>query len=208
MDDTSRGGLAVRLAVPSDAQAVLDIYAPYVRDTTLTFASTVPTLAEIEAKMAQVQRRYPYLVATSDGKVVGFAYANEVRPHDAYRWNAELSIYLDAGYHRRGIATALYTALFTLLRAQGYVNLYAVITVPNEASVALHRHFGFKEIGVHEKTGYKFGEWRDVIWMHHRIEGALDPGEHGEPTPPDGLLRNEVETALSLATAFLKGASG
>lgn len=199
--------LVIRLARPEDSQEILDIYSPYVRDTTLTFVSTIPTVAEIESKMKQIQKRYPYLVCTSNERVIGFAYANEVRPHEAYRWNAELSIYLDESYHRRGIATALYTALFQILRTQGFVNLYAVITIPNEPSIALHRHFGFTEIGVHQATGYKFGGWRDVVWMHHRIEDAADPGEHGVPTPISKMHKNDLETALSLATAFLKGVS-
>lgn len=203
--NASNHGLGIRLATLADAQAILDIYAPYVRDTTLTFMSTVPTIEEFEARVAQIQSHYPYLVATSNDQVVGFAYANEVRPHDAYRWNAELSIYLDERYHRRGIATALYTALLQILRTQGFVNLYAVITVPNEASIALHRHFGFTETGMFKDTGFKFGEWRDVIWMHHRIEGALDPRTHGLPIPIGELHKNDIDTALSLATALFKG---
>lgn len=198
-------GLTIRLAELKDAQAILDIYAPYVLNTTLTFESVVPTLSEFETKMMQVQARYPWLVCSSEDTVVGFAYANEVRSRDAYRWNVELSIYLDENYHRRGIATALYTALFQILKMQGFVNLYAVITVPNEPSIALHRHFGFTEIGVHPKTGYKFGQWRDVVWMHLRIDGAADPAEHGAPTPIDQVNRNDMETALNLATAFIKG---
>ncbi|MDR2957636.1 MAG: GNAT family N-acetyltransferase [Coriobacteriales bacterium] len=195
----------VRLALPTDSQAILDIYEPYVRDTALTFVSSVPSSEEIETKMIQIQKRYPYLVCSCNDLVIGFAYANEVRPAEAYRWNAELSIYLDGRYHRRGIATALYSALLQILRVQGFVNLYAVITIPNEASIALHRHFGFTEIGIHTATGYKFGEWRDVVWMHHRIEKSLDPGEHGLPTKMADLHKNDIDTALSLATAFLKG---
>ncbi|MCL2151066.1 MAG: N-acetyltransferase family protein [Coriobacteriia bacterium] len=205
MDTTSTESLSVRLAEPDDSQAILDIYSPYVRDTTLTFVSTIPTEREIRAKMLQIQRRYPYLVCTIGGKVIGFAYANEMRPHEAYRWNAELSIYLDESYHRRGIATALYTALFQILRTQGFVNLYAVITIPNDPSIALHRHFGFTEIGVHEATGYKFDRWLDTVWMHHRIEGAADPAEHGLPTPMAELRKNDIDNALNLATALLKG---
>jgi phosphinothricin acetyltransferase len=198
-------GLGIRLATPADAQAILDIYAPYVLETSLTFETTVPSSDEYQARIEHVLERFPYLVSTYDDQVVGFAYASESRAREAYKWNAELSIYLNEDYHRRGIATALYTALLQILRTQGFVNLYAVITLPNEASVALHRRFGFTEIGVHEATGYKFGEWRDVVWMHHRIEGALDPAVHGQPTSINDLNRNDIDTALSLATALLKG---
>jgi phosphinothricin acetyltransferase len=194
------------MAQADDAQAIADIYAPYVTDTAITFVSTVPTVESIRKKMASIQKRYPYLVCTIDGKVVGFAYADAARPHEAYRWNAELSVYIDSSYHGHGIATALYTALFQILKAQGFCNLYAVITLPNDASIALHRHFGFKELATHKADGYKMGAWRDVLWMLYRIEGAVDPGVHGVPTPLPKLRANEVETALSMASALLSGA--
>jgi len=200
-----RNDLLIRLAEPTDAEGILRIYEPFVADSAITFTSSVPTAAEIAEQIRQTEAQYPYLVCTQADLVIGYAYANTVRPREAYRWNAELSIYLDDRFHRLGIATALYTALLQILRAQGYVNLYAVITLPNDPSIALHRHFGFKEIGVHEKTGYKLGEWRDVVWMHHRIEGAADPELHGLPTPLSELRKNEIETALGMATALLRG---
>jgi phosphinothricin acetyltransferase len=198
--------VAIRLAQPLDAQAILNIYAPYVTDTAITFVSTLPTADGIRKKMIDIERRYPYLVCTIDANVVGFAYADMVRPHEAYRWNAELSIYIESGYQGRGIATALYTALFQILKAQGFCNLYAVITLPNDASVALHRHFGFKELAIHREDGYKMGAWRDVLWMLYRIEGAADPETHGPPLYLPKLRTNELDTALSMATALLSGA--
>ncbi|MCL1880197.1 MAG: N-acetyltransferase family protein [Actinomycetia bacterium] len=198
--------LGIRLATADDSQRILDIYRPYVVDTAITFVSSIPSAADIALKMQQVQKRYPYLVCTLEDRVVGFAYADEVRPHDAYRWNAELAIYLDGEYHRRGIATALYSALLQILRAQGFVNLYAVIGLPNDPSIALHRHFGFTEVGVHEKTGFKLGEWRDVVWLWHRIEGATDPALHGPPLLMAELRKNDIDTALNMAGALLKGA--
>jgi phosphinothricin acetyltransferase len=193
------------MAQATDAQAILDIYAPYVTDTAITFVSTLPTADEIRKKMIDIEKRYPYLVCAIDEKVVGFAYASMARPHEAYRWNAELSVYIDPGYHGRGIATALYTALFQILKAQGFCNLYAVITLPNDASIALHRHFGFRELAVHRADGYKMGEWRDVLWMLYRIEGAADPETHGPPLRLPNLRPNELTTALSMATALLSG---
>ncbi|MDR2587505.1 MAG: GNAT family N-acetyltransferase [Coriobacteriales bacterium] len=203
---TKKLSAAIRMAQPSDAQAILDIYAPYVTDTAITFVSTLPTAEEIRLKMLDIEKRYPYLVCTIDNEVVGFAYADRVRPHEAYRWNAELSVYIDPHHQGRGIATALYTALFQILKAQGFCNLYAVITLPNEASVALHKHFGFRELAVHEADGYKLGAWRDVLWMLYRIDGAADPETHGSPVRLPQLRPNEVETALSIASALLSGA--
>jgi phosphinothricin acetyltransferase len=184
----------------------LDIYAPYVTDTAITFVSAVPSVDEIRHKMLDIEKRYPYLVCTIGDEVAGFAYANKLRPHEAYRWNAELSVYIAPNHQGRGIATALYTALFQILKAQGFCNLYAVITLPNDASVALHKHFGFKELAVHQADGYKLGAWRDVLWMLYRIEGAADPETHGPPVRLPKLRPNEVETALSMASALLSGA--
>ncbi|MDR3037125.1 MAG: GNAT family N-acetyltransferase [Coriobacteriales bacterium] len=202
---TDKTPVAIRMAELEDAQAILDIYAPYVTDTAITFVSTVPTVDEIREKMLDIKRSYPYLICSVDGQVVGFAYANRTRPHEAYRWNAELSVYVDPGFHGRGIATALYTALFQILKAQGFSNLYAVITMPNEASVALHKHFGFKELAVHPADGYKMGAWRDVLWMLYRIEGAANPEMHGPPLRLSKMRTNDIEIALFMATALLSG---
>ncbi|MDR2196758.1 MAG: GNAT family N-acetyltransferase [Coriobacteriales bacterium] len=197
---------AIRMAVAEDAAAILAIYRPFITDTAITFVSTLPMVDDIARKMADIQTHYPYLVCDLDGQVVGFAYANWVRPHEPYRWNAELSIYVSPDHHGRGIATALYTALLQILKIQGFCNLYAVITLPNDASIALHRRFGFKELAVHEADGYKLGAWRDVLWMQHRIEGASDPGAHGFPTRLAKVRANDIDTALGIATALMNGA--
>jgi phosphinothricin acetyltransferase len=194
------------MAEARDCEAILGIYAPFIEQTATTFTSRIPTVAEICTTMDDIKRHYPYLVCELGGEVVGFAYAYRVRPHEAYRWNAELSVYIDPNYQGRGIATALYTALFQLLKAQGYCNIYAVITLPNEASIALHRHFGFTESMVQKACGYKLGSWHDVLWMEHRIQGAADPGAHGVPLGPDSLNGNELQTVLATASALLTGA--
>ncbi len=201
---TNGNSFSIRMAQPKDARAILDIYAPYVRDTAITLTSKMPRVDEVRKKMHIVKKTFPYLVCTVENKVVGFAYADKDRPHEACCWNAELSIYLDPNFHGRGMAKALYTALFQILKAQGFCNLYAVITLPNEASVALHKSFGFKELAVHEGVGYKLGEWQDVLWMLLRIDGA-NPETHGPPTPCKKLRDNEVDTALMMATALMVG---
>lgn len=196
----------IRLAEIGDAQHILGIYAPYVSETALTLTSEIPTLEEVAQTMLDIKKRYPYLVCCINEEVVGFAYAHRVRPHEACNWNAELTIYIDPRYQGRGIATALYTALFQVLKLQGYCNLYAVITVPNDASVALHRHFGFSELGVMRKSGYKLGMWHDVLWMEKYIPGCHDPAVHGEPLTVSALNDNDLNTTLAMATALLTGA--
>ncbi len=196
----------IRMAEIDDAHRILEIYAPYVSKTALTLTSQIPTTEQVVQTMIDIKKRLPYLTCCIDGKVVGFAYAFRQHPHEAHNWNAELSIYIDPEYQGRGIATALYTALFQILKLQGYCNLYAVITIPNDASVALHRHFGFKELVVMEKSGFKLNRWHDVLWMELKIPDCLDPAEHGNPLPVSQLNKNELDTILALATALLSGA--
>lgn len=196
----------IRMAEVDDSRRIREIYAPYVTETALTLTSKIPTLEQVVQTMIDVKKRYPYLACCIDGEVVGFAYASRHHPHEAYSWNAELSIYIDPDYQGRGIATALYTALFQMLKLQGFCNLYAVITIPNDASVALHRHFGFKELVVMEKSGFKLGRWHDVLWMGLRIPDCQHPVEHVNPLPPGQLNSNELTTILAMATALLNGA--
>lgn len=196
----------IRIAEMDDARRIRDIYAPYVSETALTLTSTTPTLEQVVKTMLDVKKLYPYLVCCIDDEVVGFAYAYRLRPHESYNWTAELSIYLDPDFQGRGIATALYTALFQILKLQGYCNLFAAITLPNEASIALHRHFGFNELAIMEKTAYKLGKWHDVMWMGMHITGCHDPEEHGNPLPVNKLNSNELATILAMSSALLSGA--
>lgn len=196
----------IRMAQIDDARQILAIYAPYVSDTALTLTSTVPSIEQVVQTMLDVKKHFPYLICCIDGEVVGFAYAYRQHPHEAHNWNAELSIYINPNYQGRGIATALYTALFQILKIQGYCNLYAVITIPNEASVALHRHFGFRELVVMERSGFKLVRWHDVLWMEMKIQGCHDPAEHGNPLTVQQLNSNELSTIMAMSTALLSGA--
>lgn len=168
----------IRFAQLSDAEELLRIYAPYVTDSVITFEYDVPSPIEFEKRMMDIQREYPYLVCEIDGNIAGYAYAHRHKERAAYGWNVELSIYLDHSYVGRGIGRALYTVLLKILQLQHVVNAYACITLPNEASMALHTSFGFTPVGVFSHTGYKFGKWLDVIWL----EKALQDMEE-EPKP-------------------------
>ena len=206
MSETSPNAAAdtiIRMAEIDDSRAILDIYAPYIEETAITLTSQIPSIDEIAKTMMGIKRQYPYLVCCVDNKVVGFAYAHRIRPHEAYLWNAELSVYILPEYQGQGVGTALYTALFYILKVQGFCNLYAVITLPSSASIALHKRFGFTEMCVQKAVGYKLGEWRDVLWMEHRIDGAIDPGVHGPPHLLKDVRANDIDTALALATTLL-----
>lgn len=167
----------IRFAQLSDVPTLLHIYAPYVTDSVVTFEYDVPSQEEFERRMMEIQQEYPYLICEIDGLIVGYAYAHRHMERAAYGWNAELSIYLDEAFYGRGIGRALYTVLLKILHLQNIVNVYSCITLPNEASMALHASFGFERIGVYPHTGYKMGKWLDVIWLQKQLCSAEDAPE-------------------------------
>lgn len=175
--------MEIRRAVPADASAIAAIYAHYVRETAITFAAVAPAAEDYAVRMAD--DRFPFLVAEEAGRVTGFVYAAPFRQKEAYRWDVELTIYLAPGFEGRGAGAALMAECLRILAAQGYLNAYSCITLPNERSVGLHRRFGFRELGVFPKTGHKLGEWHDVIWMGKAL-GDFSQAP-GEPLPVSTL---------------------
>ncbi len=153
------------LATEHDAKEILDIYAPYIKNTAITFEYEVPSLEEFKNRINTISAKYPYLVYRVDSTIVGYAYASTFKTRAAFSWDVETSIYLHPDYHHKGVAAKLYTALIELLKLQGYCHLYSYIAVPNEASVRFHQKFGFKECALYPNTGYKLGSWRDLSCM-------------------------------------------
>ena len=167
-----------RVATSDDASAIAEIYAPYVRDTIVSFETEAPDAAEMSDRIARIGAEYPWLVASIDGRIAGYAYACQHRARLAYRWSVDAAVYLDASAQRRGIGRALYERLFALLRTQGYVNAFGGISLPNAASVGLHEAMGFAPIGTYRQVGYKLGAWRDVGWWQLELrEAPVDPPE-------------------------------
>lgn len=152
-----------------DAAALLDIYAPYVRDTPISFECEVPTLEDFTHRMRGIARDYPYLVCEINHSIVAYAYAHRHMERAAYAWNAELSVYINPAFIRRGLGTALYSALMDLLTRQGVLNVYGIVTLPNPASETLHERLGFRRMGVYRNTGYKLGAWHDVACFEKNI---------------------------------------
>ncbi|MDA1190738.1 MAG: GNAT family N-acetyltransferase [Candidatus Poribacteria bacterium] len=154
----------IRLATEDDAAAMLDIYAPVVQDSVISFELTPPTVEEFQARIASNLTFAPWLVCEIDGKVVGYVYGARFRQRVAYQWTVEVTVYVHHDYTRRGIGRGLYVSLFECLRLQGFVNAIAVIALPNPGSVALHEQVGFEKAGVFHLVGYKHGQWLDVGW--------------------------------------------
>lgn len=179
--------MIIRHADPArDGDACAAIYARYVLDSAASFEAQAPDAAEMSARIAHVAGRYPWLVAEQDGTVCGYAYATEHRSRAAYRWAAEVTVYIAADYHRRGLGRALYGALFELLDRQGVQLAVAGITLPNDPSVGLHEACGFEPVGVYRRIGWKAGSWWDVSWWQLELVAATD-GRPPEPGPPAEL---------------------
>jgi L-amino acid N-acyltransferase YncA len=178
----------IRSADIADAEAVCNIYAPFVSNTATSFESVPPETAVMEQRIRHLRARYPWLVFEAGDRVLGYAYASPHRTRHAYQWCVEVSVYIHAEARNCGVGRALYTTLFEILRRQGFVNAYAGITLPNLASVALHESLGFAPIGVFKQIGFKLGEWHDVAWLHLRLIDGLNPID---PRPAVDVLHDQ-----------------
>jgi L-amino acid N-acyltransferase YncA len=186
VSDVSADELVIRHADPArDAAGCAGIYAPYVRSSPISFEEQPPTPREMTRRIEQACRTHPWLVAERGGQLVGFAYATQHRARAAYRWACDVTVYVDVAHHRRGIGRRLYEPLLELLRRQRFHIACAGITLPNNASIALHEALGFRPVGVYREIGYKAGAWRDVGWWQLRLHPAQ--GAPPEPLAPQGL---------------------
>ena len=162
--------MEIRFAKPSDARFLLDIYAPYVENTAITFEYEVPTIEDFATRIEKTLEKYPYLIAEEDGIVFGYAYASTYYARAAYDWAVELSVYVSQEARGQGVGTRLYDALEDLLEQMGYIHFLACISLPNEASLALHRKRGYQQVAHFPKIGYKFDRWHDIVWLQKSLE--------------------------------------
>jgi phosphinothricin acetyltransferase len=161
----------VRPATLDDAAACAGVYGPYVTDTAVTFETEPPSTDEMAARIARAAATHAWLVLEDDGRVCGYAYGGAFAPRPAYRWSAEVSVYLELGRRRTGGGRALYEPLLARLQERGYRRALAGMTLPNDASAGLHRALGFDPAGVYRDVGFKHGAWHDVAW----VQRALGP---------------------------------
>lgn len=167
----------IRPATPADAASVLEIYRPYVEGTAVSFETEVPSLEVFAARIDKALQGWAWLVAEVDGQCVGYAYGSAHRERAAYRWSTETSAYIRSGWQGKGLGKRLYQSLFERLAARGYCNALAVVVLPNDASVALHRAVGFETVGVFQRGGHKFGAWHDVMWLQRVLRDAPPAGK-------------------------------
>ncbi len=188
----------IRFAAETDARQMLDIYAPIVEDTAISFEEVPPSRPEMAGRIRSTLERYPWLTCEGAGHVLGYAYAAGFQSRAAYQWSVEVTAYVRPEAQRRGVASALYTSLLGILRLQGFINALAGIALPNDPSVALHERFGFKPVGVLQDVGFKLMRWHDVEWWALRLQQPRDPPDTPRPLP-------EVQAA---STALMESRAG
>jgi L-amino acid N-acyltransferase YncA len=193
--------ITIRVANLDDAQQVLDIYAPFCVATPVSFETEPPALEEMRRRIAATLEFFPWLVAEEAGRVLGYAYASRHRERGAYRWAADVSVYVREDVRGKGLGRALYTSLFAILRLQGFFNILAGISLPNAASVALHEAMGLRLLGVYGAIGYKCGAWHDVGWWQH----SLRP--HDGP-PDEPIAFPAIYDSAACAQAITAGLAG
>lgn len=160
----------IRLARAEDGDEIARIYNPFILETTITFEEEVVSGEEMGRRIADVlDQGLPWLVAEVDGQVAGYAYATRFRPRAAFRHSVESSVYLAPQAQGRGLGRALYEDLLQRLKAAGRHAVVASIALPHPHSVALHERLGFRQVGVLQEVGFKFGRWVDVGYWQVNI---------------------------------------
>ena len=184
----------IRVATTDDTKELLDIYAPYVTKTAISFEYDVPSLEEFEARITDILKKYPYLVAENNGEILGYAYTHAFVGRAAYDHAVETTIYLKEGRTKMGIGRMLYEALERISGAQNILNMNACIGYPEPPdehltmnSVQFHEHMGYRMVGTFHNCGYKFGTWYHMVWMEKMI------GKHN-PTPLPVIPFSDLNT--------------
>lgn len=179
--------IKIRIADPSDAGRLLEIYGPYVENTAVTFEYLVPSREEFRQRICRTLERYPYLVAEEKEEILGYCYAGPLHVRAAYAWSAETSIYVKMGSRQQGIGRLLYEALETVLKKQNVININACIAWPETEdryltrdSVKFHQRMGYHTVAEFHQCAYKFERWYHMVWMEKFL------GEH--PKHPEEFI--------------------
>ena len=188
--------MIVRQAEIADAEEILDIYRPYVEDTAITFEYTPPSIDEMENRIKERKGKYPFLVLENDERILGYAYLSPFKERDAYNWSAETSIYFRCNLRGKGLGTMLLEALEKEAGKMNLLSLDACIAIPRGKteyltleSMKFHEKKGYRTVAHLPSSGYKFGEWFDMIWMEKEL------GEHTS-TPKDVVWYGDVKNRI------------
>ncbi|HWI94055.1 MAG TPA: GNAT family N-acetyltransferase [Flavisolibacter sp.] len=179
----------IRLVTIEDSSQITEIYSPSVLNAATSFETELPSESEMQTRIQTILQKFPWIVCEVDGKIAGYVYASKHRDREAYQWSCECSIYMNSDFKGKGIGTELYRLLFQVLKRQGFRNVYARITLPNEASISIHERCGFKHFATYDSIGYKFGHWHSVGWWKLQINDY-------DLQPPPPLKFSELDSQM------------
>ncbi len=179
----------IRLAEKRDVPGILEIYTPFILHTAVTFEETVPDEESFWGRIQGIRTELPFLVCEMENRIAGYAYASGYRSRASYRWTKEVSVYVHPDFHRKRIALALYTSLNEMVRFQGIADLLAIITLPNDSSVAFHEYVGYHKCAEFSKVGYKLNQWQNVGWFELFLQDE-------NTAPKEHILRLDEITSL------------
>lgn len=171
----------IRFATEKDLPRILQIYAPYILDTTVSFEYEVPTLEEFTQRFREITAQFPWLVYEEDGQILGYAYGSLAFQRAGYRWSAESSVYLCPQGQGRGIGRKLYAVLEQLLEKQGYRKVYAIVTSENGGSLAFHKAVGYTVVAHMPQIAIKFGKVLGITWLEKCLKTGNLPSKFPEP---------------------------
>ena len=152
----------IREVRPDDAAQIAGIYNRYILETTISFETQPLSAEDMRKRIEEISSNFPYFVAESDGKIIGYCYAHPWKERAAYCKTLETTIYLASEAKGKGLGARLMTQLIKECRNRGYHVLIACITAENEESCRFHERLGFKKVSHFEQVGQKFGRWLDV----------------------------------------------
>lgn len=161
----------IRPARADDLPALTELYNHYIRETPTTFDLEPFTVEERRPWFDGFAEtgRHRLWVSESAGRPSGFASSRQFRPKAAYDTTVETTIYLAPEAMGAGLGHRLYGALFDAIAGEDVHRAVGGVTLPNPASIALHRRFGFEPVGIFEQVGYKFGRYWDVQWFQKEL---------------------------------------
>ena len=160
--------MIIRDAAASDADAIAALWAPVIRDTTITFNPVVKSPAEVAAMIAERQEAQGFLVAEDDA-LLGFATYGPFRGGPGYRHTAEHTIILGPQARGRGVGRALMTALCDHAQGRGIHSLFAGCSAENPGAIAFHEAVGFARVAHLPQVGRKFDRWIDLILLQKML---------------------------------------
>lgn len=162
--------MEIRNVNPQDSKQIADIYNFYIKSSTITFEEDIVDENKMEKIIFSISSVYPYLVIEEKDKILGYAYATAWRARSAYRFSAEVTIYLNNEAKGKGLGSVLFSELINELKKTKVNVLVGGIALPNNASIALHEKFGFKKVAHFEDIGFKFGKWIDVGYWELKLK--------------------------------------